>query len=66
MTEPVYVIGAGIHPFGRTEGMSGREQGVFAVRQALAGAGLEWADMEWLMAARQQPAVRTLWSMSWV
>ena len=46
MTEPVYVIGAGIHPFGRTEGMSGREQGVFAVRQALADAGLEWADME--------------------
>ena len=43
---PVYIIGAGIHPFGRTEGRSGREQGVFAVRQALADAGLEWADLE--------------------
>ena len=46
MTAPVYIIGAGIHPFGRTEGRSGREQGVFAVREALADAGLEWADME--------------------
>lgn len=43
---PVYIIGAGIHPFGRTDGRSGREQGVFAVRQALADAGLEWSDLE--------------------
>jgi acetyl-CoA acetyltransferase len=42
----VYIIGAGIHPFGRTEGRSGREQGVFAVRQALADAGLEWSDID--------------------
>ena len=46
MTEPVYIIGAGIHPFGRTDERTGREQGVYAVRQALADAGLEWADME--------------------
>ncbi|WP_299195525.1 thiolase family protein [uncultured Erythrobacter sp.] len=46
MREPVYIIGAGIHPFGRTDERSGREQGVFAVRQALADAGLDWADME--------------------
>lgn len=42
----VHIIGAGIHPFGRTEGRSGRDQGVFAVRQALADAGLNWADIE--------------------
>lgn len=42
----VYIIGAGIHPFGRTDGRTGREQGVYAVRQALADAGLEWADIE--------------------
>lgn len=42
----VHIIGAGIHPFGRTEGRSGRDQGVFAVRQALADAGLDWADIE--------------------
>jgi acetyl-CoA acetyltransferase len=42
----VYIIGAGIHPFGRTEGRSGRDQGVFAVKQAMADAGLEWPDVE--------------------
>ncbi|NBW75624.1 MAG: thiolase family protein [Sphingomonadaceae bacterium] len=42
----VYIIGAGIHPFGRTDHRSGREQGVFAVRQALDDAGLEWKDIE--------------------
>jgi acetyl-CoA acetyltransferase len=42
----VHIIGAGIHPFGRTEGRSGLEQGVFAVREALADAGLEWSDMQ--------------------
>jgi len=46
MSDNVYIIGAGIHPFGRTEERSGREQGVYAVREALKDAGLEWADME--------------------
>jgi acetyl-CoA acetyltransferase len=42
----VYIIGAGIHPFGRTEGRSGRDQGVFSVREAMADAGLDWGDVE--------------------
>jgi acetyl-CoA acetyltransferase len=46
MSENVYIIGAGIHPFGRTEGRSGREQGVYAVREALKDAGLDWPDIE--------------------
>ncbi len=46
MSENVYIIGAGIHPFGRTDGRSGREQGVHAVREALSDAGLEWPDIE--------------------
>ena len=46
MSDEVYIIGAGIHPFGRTEGRSGREQGVFAVREALGDAGIEWADVQ--------------------
>ena len=46
MGENVYIIGAGIHPFGRTDGRSGREQGVYAVREALADAGLDWSDIE--------------------
>lgn len=45
MTE-VCIIGAGIHPFGRTDGMSGLQQGVFAVRQALADAGVKWPDID--------------------
>lgn len=42
----VCIVGIGIHPFGRTDGRSGRDQGVFAVRQALADAGIEWSDIQ--------------------
>ncbi len=42
----VCIIGAGIHPFGRTPERSGLQQGVFAVRQALGRAGLAWRDMQ--------------------
>ena len=46
MNDDVYIIGAGIHPFGRTDGRSGRDQGVYAVREALGDAGIEWPDVE--------------------
>jgi acetyl-CoA acetyltransferase len=42
----VCIVGVGIHPFGRTDGVSGLDQGVFAVRQALADAGIEWPDVQ--------------------
>jgi acetyl-CoA acetyltransferase len=42
----VCIIGAGIHPFGRTDGVSGLQQGVHAAREALADAGIEWGDIE--------------------
>ncbi len=42
----VAIVGVGIHPFGRTEGMSGLQQGAFAARAALKDAGVEWADMQ--------------------
>ena len=42
----VCIIGAGIHRFGRTDGVSGMEQGVFAVNAAVADAGVAWADMQ--------------------
>lgn len=42
----VCVIGIGIHPFGRTEGISGLRQGEFAARAALKDAGLQWSDMQ--------------------
>lgn len=46
MSGDVCIVGIGIHPFGRTDGLSGLEQGVFAVRQALGDAGIEWGDVQ--------------------
>lgn len=45
MTE-VHIVGAGIHPFGRHDDMSGLDQGVFAVREALGDAGVDWGDIQ--------------------
>jgi acetyl-CoA acetyltransferase len=42
----VHIVGAGIHPFGRTAAMSGLDQGVFAVRAALEDARLGWGSMQ--------------------
>ncbi len=42
----VAIVGIGIHPFGRHEGVSGRAQAVQAVREALADAGTEWSRMQ--------------------
>ncbi len=42
----VAIIGIGIHPFGRTEGVSGLEQGAKAVNAALKDAGLGWNDIQ--------------------
>ncbi len=42
----VFIVGIGIHPFGRTDGMSGLDQGIYAARQALSDAGVDWADMQ--------------------
>ena len=36
----VHIVGAGIHPFGRHDDKSGLDQGVFAVHEALADAGI--------------------------
>jgi acetyl-CoA C-acetyltransferase len=42
----VAIIGIGMHPFGRTEGMSGRAQGAFAARAALRDAGIGWGGVQ--------------------
>jgi len=42
----VYIIGAGIHRFGRTPERTGLQQGAFAVRAALGDAGLSWGDIQ--------------------
>jgi acetyl-CoA acetyltransferase len=40
------IVGIGIHPFGRHEGVSGRDMGAVAVRAALADAGIGWGDAQ--------------------
>jgi acetyl-CoA acetyltransferase len=42
----VAIVGIGMHPFGRTVGVSGRAQAVHAARAALADAGLRFSDMQ--------------------
>ena len=42
----VHIVGAGIHPFGRHDDKSGLDQGVFAVREALSDAGVDWSDIQ--------------------
>jgi acetyl-CoA C-acetyltransferase len=42
----VAIVGIGMHPFGRTPGVSGREQGAFAARAALADAGIGWGEVQ--------------------
>ncbi len=42
----VAIVGIGMHPFGRFEGMTGLDLGAFAVRQALRDAGIQWTDVQ--------------------
>ena len=46
MSEGVAIVGVGIHPFGRTDGVSGRQQGAIAARAALRDAGIGWSDVQ--------------------
>jgi acetyl-CoA C-acetyltransferase len=46
MSDDVAIVGIGMHEFGRHEGVSGMDQGVIAVRRALADAGVQWDDMQ--------------------
>ena len=42
----VAIVGIGMHPFGRHEGVSGMEQGAYAVRDACRDAGVSWQDIQ--------------------
>jgi acetyl-CoA acetyltransferase len=47
VSEPaVAIVGIGLHPFGRHDGVSGLEMGAHAVRLALQDAGLRWSDVQ--------------------
>ena len=53
MTQDVAIIGIGMHEFGRHPGIEGVDQGVVAVRRALADAGLAWGDIEFAFGGSQ-------------
>jgi acetyl-CoA C-acetyltransferase len=53
MTQDVAIIGIGMHEFGRHPGIEGVDQGVVAVRRALADAGLRWGDIEFAFGGSQ-------------
>ncbi|MFV0511015.1 MAG: thiolase family protein, partial [Shewanella algae] len=40
------IAGIGIHPFGRTAGLTGMQQGAYAARMALKDAGIRWQDVQ--------------------
>jgi acetyl-CoA C-acetyltransferase len=42
----VAIVGIGLHPFGRFEGVTGADMGAYAVREALKDASLGWKDMQ--------------------
>jgi len=42
----VSIIGIGMHPFGRFDGVTARQQATHAVRAALKDASLEWSDVQ--------------------
>lgn len=42
----VSIVGIGMHPFGRHEGVSGLQMGAYAIRQALDDAGIGWSDVQ--------------------
>lgn len=53
MSDEVAIVGIGMHEFGRHDGVSGMDQGVIAVRRALADAGLSWEDMQFAFGGSQ-------------
>jgi acetyl-CoA acetyltransferase len=49
----VAIVGIGIHPFGRFDGVSGQDMGLFAARQALKDAGVEWQAVQFAFGGSQ-------------
>jgi acetyl-CoA acetyltransferase len=45
--DEIYVVGAGIHPFGRHAGVTGLDLAERATRAALADSGLTWPDVDY-------------------
>jgi len=45
MSDDVAIVGIGIHPFGRHDGVTGLDMAVHAARAALVDAGVGWSDV---------------------
>jgi acetyl-CoA C-acetyltransferase len=46
MSNDVAIVGVGLHPFGRFDGVTGIDMGAVAIRRALADAGVEWRQVQ--------------------
>jgi len=46
VTEDVAIVGVGMHPFGRHEGVTGLQMAAVAARRALADAGVRWEEVD--------------------
>jgi acetyl-CoA C-acetyltransferase len=53
MTTEVAIVGIGMHEFGRHDGVTGMEQGVVAVRRALADAKVPWDKIQFAFGGSQ-------------
>lgn len=53
MSDDVAIVGIGMHEFGRHDGVTGMEQGVIAVRRALADAKVPWDKIEFAFGGSQ-------------
>lgn len=42
----VAIVGIGIHPFGRHQGVSALDMGAYSIRQAVQDAGVDWSDLQ--------------------
>ena len=55
--DPLYILGAGMHPWGKW-GRDFTEYGVVAARAALAEAGLDWRQIQLVAGADDSAAAR--------
>ena len=51
----IAIVGIGLHPFGRFDGVEGVDMGVFAARQALRDAGVQWSDLQFAAGGSLSP-----------
>lgn len=63
--EDIAIIGIGMKPFGRHEGISGQEQGAFALRAALADAGVSWDQIGVAYGEARMLAMRMHYRITW-